>query len=92
MRRIVVLLVISAVMVLASISVAGAYPGDPGSPGNPGSVQVAGISATRSASSGGLAFTGSNGTSTLLWVGGALVVLGAAVIVMTRRRHVSPGA
>jgi LPXTG-motif cell wall-anchored protein len=93
-RRIVVLALISVAMVLGTAAVAGAYPGDPGSPDVPG-VEVGGISVSRSDgaatsnenSSAALAFTGSDGTSTLLWVGGAFVLAGGAVVVMTRRRH-----
>ena len=51
---------------------------------------VAGTTATRSASgSDQLPFTGSDGTSTLVWVGGGLALAGGAVVAMSYRRRAS---
>ena len=55
---------------------------------------VGGVSISRPAgdpagSRAQLPFTGSDGTSTLVWLGGGLAVAGGVIVVVSRRRSVS---
>ena len=97
MRRMLVglTLCLGIVLGVAGVATAQSYPPQPG----PG-ISVGGISATRSSAStsgsgastsgsGRLAFTGSNGTSTLVWVGGGLALAGGVIVVMSYRRRSS---
>jgi len=81
-------LCLGIVLGVAGVATAQSYPPQPG----PG-ISVGGISATRSSAStsgsGRLAFTGSNGTSTLVWVGGGLALAGGVIVVMSYRRRSS---
>ncbi len=95
MRRIIVLVVICAAVLVVAVGVASAYPDDQGAPNNSGA-EVGGIVVSRTVNAAGtpssasqpLAFTGSDGTSILLWVGGGLVLAGGALVVITQRRRV----
>ncbi|MGH8984180.1 MAG: LPXTG cell wall anchor domain-containing protein [Acidimicrobiia bacterium] len=83
MRRFLMLLAASTTMlvVFASSAIAQQYPPDPGPAEGltPGSAPAAGARA------GELAFTGSD-LLPLIWIGLAVLVLGAALIVAARRR------
>jgi LPXTG-motif cell wall-anchored protein len=96
MRRIIVSALFCVSVVLGAAGVAGAYPAEPCPAANPNcGTQVGGITVTQpggtstslSASSRSLAFTGSDSTSTLVWVGGGLVLAGGVIVVMSYRRH-----
>jgi LPXTG-motif cell wall-anchored protein len=98
MRRIIVcaFLALSVVLGVAGIAAAQTYVNPDPCIANPaactqvGGITVtrpAGISTTPSASSQSLAFTGSDSTSTLVWVGGGLALAGGVIVVMTYRRR-----
>jgi hypothetical protein len=83
MRRIVTLLVGSAVLVLLTVAPAMAQQYPPGPTPTP--LEPARGAAPAAARGGeGLAFTGSN--LTLLWIGLAVLVTGVVLLMATRRR------
>ena len=91
MRRMLVAIVfcVAVVVGMAGVAAAADYP----PPVGPGT-DVEGVSVSRSVgnatkSSSQLPFTGSDGTSTLVWVGGGLALAGGVIVVTSYRRRAS---
>ena len=96
MRRILVVMLVCVGVVLGVAALASAQTADPSYPPPTSSAPpsdstgVAGVSAAKTAgASTQLPFTGSDGTSTLLWVGGGLAVVGGLIVVTSYRRRAS---
>ena len=94
MRRMLVALLfcVGTILGVAGVAAAADYP----PPVDPGT-EVEGVTVSRpvdnaTKSSSQLPFTGSDGTSTLVWVGGGLALAGGVIVVTSYRRRASLNA
>ena len=94
MRRMLVAIVfcVAVVVGMAGVAAAADYPPPVEPGGDVGGVTVSRSVGNATKGSSQLPFTGSDGTSTLVWVGGGLALAGGVIVVMSYRRRASLNA